>query len=397
MERGSVSSPPARAGTRWAVSRPVEVGFLLDACRSAPGHPATSPSFDWEWLVAAATRHAVLPLLARYITDFPSGAPSSVIDSLRTKSDETAIRNLAMAAHLAELLAGLAGHGIEAMPIKGPALALSAYGNLALREFADLDVIVHPSDLPGARSALAKWGYEPVVSLGTGGESALLRSDHHLPLADPEGRVVELHWALDRGLVRRSMGEAWIWRNARSVRILGGRAIPALSWSSLLVYLCVHGAKHSWARLGWLVDVARVLGAAPRGELDEAARLATAAGASRRLELGVDLACELLGAPLPTSLRWKRDGATAGLAAEVRTGLFGAEAPSRSRQVAFQCRSRDRMLDAGAYCLHLVAAPHVADVEASNLPAGLSGLYYIARPVRLLRKYTAKALRTRNE
>jgi hypothetical protein len=81
----------------------------------------------------------------------------------------------------------------------------------------------------------------------------------------------------------------------------------------------------------------------------------------------------------------------------VRSELFEVEAPSRSRQLAFQCRSRDRTVDAAAYCLYLVTAPHVADAEASNLPVGLSGLYYIARPVRLLGKYAGKALRTRNE
>ena len=44
--------------------------------------------------------------------------------------------------------------GIEAIPYKGPVLALFAYDNLALRRFVDLDVIVNKNDVLKAREIL---------------------------------------------------------------------------------------------------------------------------------------------------------------------------------------------------------------------------------------------------
>ena len=47
------------------------------------------------------------------------------------------------------------------------------------------------------------------------------------------------------------------------------RTLPA---DVLLVALCVHGAKHVWERLGWIVDVAELIAAAPGARLGRGAR-----------------------------------------------------------------------------------------------------------------------------
>ena len=385
-----------------------EARLLLDACRVAPlkergaapsiaaATPATRPAaapaaavspsqpdIDWERLLAAAERHAVAPLLARHLASSPCGAPSHVLAALRARYDVNALRNITLARHLAELLRGLAAHGVKAMPVKGPALAIAAYGDLALREFGDLDVVVHPGDFDRARALLGEWGYVPVAALSGVGERTLRATDHHLPLVGPDDGVkVELHWTLGRGRLGRD--DAWVWSNVRPVLILGLEA-PTLSWSALLVYLCAHGAAHCWLRLGWIRDVAGVLQAAPAGELRGAVELAAAASCRRRLALGIALAHELLGAPVPEGLEQGDDDATiALLAGQVRTALFAEDGKGIAGWMAFQCRTLDTILDRAGYCLHVLAAPHVADVEAVALPGWLRGLYYVVRPARLL-------------
>src|SRR5438067_2363962 len=73
-------------------------------------------------------------------------APPSLLDPLRARAREIAARNLYATGELHRLLDVLADAGIAAMPWKGPALAAQLYGNLALRPFLDLDVLVRRRD-----------------------------------------------------------------------------------------------------------------------------------------------------------------------------------------------------------------------------------------------------------
>jgi hypothetical protein len=356
--------------------------------------PPAEPEPHWEWLLAAAERHAVMPLLARRLAGPDGAAPPPILARLRARFDENVLRNLALTTTLAELLGRLAGAGVEAMPIKGPALAISAYGDLALRQFGDLDIVVRPADFDRARSLLRDWGYRPALELGDAGERTLRSSDHHLPLEHEESKVrVELHWSLDNGRPGRILDGDWVWANARTVSLLG-REVPALSWSALLVYLCVHGAKHGWTNLGWIRDVAGVLEAAPAGELAGAARLAAATDARRRLALGVALARSLLAAPARDDLQPEGGADVARLEEEVRAGMFDDAGAGRLGELAFQCRTFDTLRDRAGYCWYVLATPHPADVEAVKLPGWMRGLYFLARPARLAAKYGRRIARS---
>jgi hypothetical protein len=388
----------------------VTEALLLDACRvglasasqgaeAARDHSSDRDSpTDWEWLLAAAERHAVSPLLTRYLADSPEGVPAPVLARLRARFDANALRNVTLAHDLAALLERLAAAGVDAMPIKGPVLAISAYGDLALREFGDLDIVVRAADLARARELFAAWGFEPATPLTTAGERALLASDHHIPLVGPGARLtVELHWSLDNLRPGSRLDGEWVWANARRVPLLG-REVSALSWSALLVYLCVHGAKHGWSTLGWIRDVAGVLASAPPGELDTASAIASAVGAERRLALGVWLAHELLGAPRRLELPGGDHRAVTALARDVRENLFHGESargPGRIESLLFQCRTLDRVRDRAGFALHLIAAPHVADVAFVRLPERAGWLYGVIRVPRLVAKSVTSLARPR--
>jgi hypothetical protein len=44
--------------------------------------------------------------------------------------------------------------GIQTVPFKGPALAVQAYGDLSLRQYDDLDLLIHEADVPRAYQLL---------------------------------------------------------------------------------------------------------------------------------------------------------------------------------------------------------------------------------------------------
>src|SRR5208282_2899895 len=81
---------------------------------------------------------------------------------------------LRLTAELFRLLDLLERHAIPALPFKGPVLASALYGDLAMRESCDLDVLVRSSDLAGAKRAMLASGYTTDLPSDTAQEAAYL-------------------------------------------------------------------------------------------------------------------------------------------------------------------------------------------------------------------------------
>jgi hypothetical protein len=343
---------------------------------------------DWEWVRRTADWHAVVPLLHRQLqAAAPPELPPPVAAALRAAADQSALRSFVLARHLAIVADALEERGVPVIPLKGPVLALVVYGDLALRRFGDLDILVPRGHVPDARDALRALGYETATPFSTDAERALARSDYHVAYAHrDEGVRVELHWSLTREVAGTHVSERWAWANSREIALLG-HTVTTLRDEALLVYLCIHGSKHGWARLAWLADVAELLrGAGTSMRWDVAAALARECGARRMVPLGLALARELLGAPVPDDAArlLPETARVRALAAEVRARLFDDAWDGTSGLIGFQLRTRERLHHRAAYLYHLLTAPHVADVAALPLPAPLRPLYRVARPLRLL-------------
>src|ERR1044072_2066662 len=98
---------------------------------------------NWEYLFLLARRHSIVPLLYRQLDRHASDlVPTECLNQLKKHYLENVARNTILTAELCRLINHFADSGIEAIPYKGPVLALFAYGNVALRRFVDLDVIV---------------------------------------------------------------------------------------------------------------------------------------------------------------------------------------------------------------------------------------------------------------
>jgi hypothetical protein len=118
---------------------------------------------DWTSLIRLALRHRVLPLVYRGLQTFSADLiPPAIHAQLHHHYHANAQRNLLLAGTLLKLLRVLETHRIPAIPYKGPVLALAAYGNLALRQFGDLDLpdlLVRKQDAERATDLLLTQGY----------------------------------------------------------------------------------------------------------------------------------------------------------------------------------------------------------------------------------------------
>ena len=116
---------------------------------------------DWDCLIAIAHQHRVLPLVYRSLTRMNAAVPERAINRLRATFQANVRRNLFLCSELLRIIELFRENGIASIPYKGPIVASLVYGDISLRQFADLDVIVPIPDVTKARALLVARGYRP--------------------------------------------------------------------------------------------------------------------------------------------------------------------------------------------------------------------------------------------
>jgi hypothetical protein len=344
---------------------------------------------EWEYLLDSARRHGLMPSLHQCL-QCADRVSAEVKTQLRDESNALQGTNLLLTRELLRVLSLLDAEGVRAIPFKGPTLTIMAYGNLALRQFNDLDFLLQPADIPRAQAVLSLHGYRCQHPLGKVQEDAYFCSLCQLPLLHEEHSIlVELHSKVTPRDFSFS-ADPTFWQRLIPVSLLG-KEVLTFSREDLLLILCVHGAKHVWCCLGWICDVANLLSVSPGLDWEQVTEQARRRGCERMLWLGLFLAHDLLGALLPDLVVQEvhKDSVVRLLAERVYKQLFCSPGMDLSGFSAalFHLRVRERLCDGFRYSLSLVLAPTLADWEVLALPAQLSFLYYPARFLRLMGKY----------
>lgn len=368
----------------------------LDDTQAARAGALLSGNLDWDLLLSLAEPHGLAPLLHWHLSRlFPGRVPAASARRLEDQFRANLQANLKLTAELVRILKLLDAQKITAIPFKGAVLAVALYGNLALREFGDLDLILRSDDILRARDTLLADGYLPEYDLSPVQEKALLASDCQYTFQKFDGQLrVELHW----DIVPRYVGlhfarDRWF---ARCENItLAATTIPSLSPEDLLLVLCVHGAKHGWQRLAWITDVAELLRTYPGLNWQYIAKEADAAEARPLLRLGLGLAHRLLERDIPAEWRQEiqQDAVIQSMLEEVCLGLTRTiqEPWELHRFLLRTMRPAQRL----RYLVRSALTPTPAEWGLVNLPPFLSPLYSILRLARLSAKYVARVARFR--
>src|SRR2546422_2601482 len=252
---------------------------------------------DWDRLIILAEEHGVIGHLAACLRKLKEDSvPPGIGQPLADRRRAQVFLSLRLTAELFRLLERFTSEGICALVVKGPVLAVQAYGDPAMRSYGDLDMLVRQRDIRRATELVSAAGYVAAVSLSAidagkiPGQYLFSKPDSKL--------IVELH--NDRTLryfPRQLPLEEFF---ARQVRVkLDAREVPALSVEDELVLICVHRAKHFWERLMWVADVAGLVTRETGIDWGRVADLAKALGAERMLHAGLHLATNVLGAQMP--------------------------------------------------------------------------------------------------
>lgn len=363
-------------------------------------------NIDWVKLIEMAQQHRVTPLLYSNLNAIGTEAvPKAILNQLQVNFRANTRRSLLLSAELVRLLNLFQAQKIPALPFKGPVLAASAYGNLSLRQFNDLDILVHPQDIEKAKALFLAEGYQMKIErieVTEEQKATFVRSQsiHQFVreaaypfINDQNGVVAELHWGVMPQYFSFPIDGEALWENLEWVSISGNK-IPNLSPENTLLMLVGHGTKDCWRELARICDIAELIRSHPQLNWTLLIEEARIKGGARMLFVGLMLAHNLLGTLLPEEVVQKiqAEKDVELLTQQVSEQLFSlSNASLKDGSVTrFHLRIRERLMDKMQYFLKVLITPTTTDwlmLPWAEFPAFL---YYLLRPIRLIKHQVSK-------
>jgi hypothetical protein len=342
---------------------------------------------DWGKVVRCAEWHGLTPQLCQRLkgTTLPFASPASEL--VKSKSRQIAQQNLILTAELLRVMQALMSENIPAIAYKGPVLAATTYGDLAMRSFCDLDVLVSERDLRRTLTFMPKLGYRAEYSLTPSQEARYLRNTcEYNFLHETSGARVEIHWQVipPRFGLKFDFGQLW---SRTTLLSIGSSEVPVLSPEDSLLVLSVHGFKHLWACLKWVCDVASLLSLPVDLDwpyiLSEADRI----GATRIVLVAICLAHQLCQScvPDPVRRRLDRDLAAASIAREVVSSYPFDRSMSRIRARLLMLKAYSSVRDRATFVARSLLDPSTEELirtpERSMSAMRAQQFFHVARQV----------------
>jgi len=378
-----------------------EMRFLVEVC-SAQANADARGSLNWGRVFELAEHHDVIPLVCRAISSLAEVAHNHVPQTIALRARHeyrlNLQKNIRLTQETLRVLECLDSHRIPAVPYKGPLLAQGCYGDLALRQFSDLDLLIDPTDLTRARLALRDLGYTPNVTFSAAIERASLASGYELAFDGPLGRnLLELQWRLLPGFYSVDLPVDQLFARAPLTQLSGNR-VRTLAPEDLILGLCLHAAKHAWARLSWICDIDRTVRsqAIDWSVVEERARQL---GIVRVVKIGLRVAEKTVGTPRVDGCEFTAHDAVAeGISDDIQKLLLSSSDYDVESLAYFRlmARSRERIFDKIRFWWRLALTPGTGEWSAVHLPETMVPLYRVVRLSRLVGRAFSSLRSNRN-
>lgn len=367
-----------------------------------------APPLDWPRFIEEANRHRVIPLLYQGVMSAVNVKPGDIrkeggqgltsedgssltagLSSLHRLYQANSVRTVRLTETLFEILDFFTRANIRAVPFKGPVLAQTLYGHMALRQMADVDFMIHPDDLGRAKALLVSRGYRPQRELTAAEESVWERTEGGYDMANPERDfTVDIRSRITPDYLPFRLNPDEVWRDVRDVTV-EGRMVKTFSPELNLLLVCYHGAKHLWHRLAWIADVG-LSAQSPALDEKKAQALAEKSGGRRLLQLGLGMAETILDMPLTAGMKeWKDRHPLPDLLPQLCAARLDGCVPEGTdwrKEYGFYLRTRQTPGEQMLYIMRVLFRPTCSDYRFFHLPRGLHSLYPVLRPLRLCLK-----------
>lgn len=219
-------------------------------------------TLDWALFYKLVVRHRVYSIVYKNLKNVHCVEINRAVMSDLEKIDKQSRMKILLlyVTELTRLMKCFGEQDIRAISIKGPVLSLLLYNDISQRMSKDLDILVCQTDVAKAEQILVSKGYTregEVSDLTDKQRAVLLKIAHHFSYINRKtGMNVEIHWKFNYESYNFNFEEMWA---EKSEVTLAGVRIYILNQEENFLYLVFHGAKHMWARVKWLCDIAELI------------------------------------------------------------------------------------------------------------------------------------------
>jgi|GEM_PF-414322 len=347
-------------------------------------------NLDWQTLVRITEHHRLIPQVYTTLRRIADIVPAEPLEKLHHCYQANARQTLRLTHDLVRALKHFESRGIPVLVYKGPALATILNSDVTGRQFADIDLLVHPSTVQKSKAALAELGYTPQCSLTGRQEQSFIRSGYEYAFDLPDAQnVLELKWRVLPRFYSIDFDVAGFFSRAITIEI-GGQPVRTLCPDDLLLVLCVHAAKHAWSELSLVWDISQLIQSQPIN-WESVHEQANQLGIRRILNVNLALAHSLLGNPFPLAdpKRLDPESGISHLTSRIRAIIHDSEQVNTESVSYFRLMLalRERWRDRARFLWRLLLTPGTGEWSVVSLPAWLFPFYRVVRMLRLANRF----------
>jgi hypothetical protein len=379
-----------------------EIKFLIACCQTNLTEEDTEyilsylnhQDLDTNTLIRLANQHGISPLVYKTLKSLKAEhltLNAEILTELKAHYMGISQKNMLMSAELLRIMKLLEKNGIESLAFKGPSLSQMAYGDITLRQFGDLDILIKKKDRSKMMDLLIQENYIPEIDLGQGTKETFFNCVNVIGLYKKTTRIlVEVHWELLSKNYAIDWKEESLWSKKEYIHI-NNKEISVLPTEQLLLYLCAHGSKHLFERLEWICDIDRAVKSSPCIDWEFLINEAEKLGVKRMLYLGLGLSQQFFSLELPEIIQKgiAQDKEIPKLISKVIEVNFKKTSQQGKSYSSFGLlwSMRENLSDQLRFAWRGLFAPKFDDFVFIQLPKHLAFLYPVVRPYRLLTKY----------
>lgn len=239
-----------------------EIILIIECCRLSQDSKLIEEKIslikNWDEFISLAYSHGVFPLVYQVLKKHEDKIPLNTIAFMKQTYMNLVKTNMLMTSELIKVSKLLEDNGIKAIAFKGPVLSAMAYGDVISRQYVDLDILVDDDRLLDSIEILKNNEY----SLEDDFKLDLLKKNrsifHDVTLRKNNIVNIELHWRLFSDEYMTGISDLNIKENLRPFEYQN-QTLNVFDNEIQILYLSIHGAKHNWERIEWLVDIVRFI------------------------------------------------------------------------------------------------------------------------------------------
>jgi len=239
------------------------INLIIECCKDNPKESKIKNSIlfieDWEKFIFLANKHGVLPLVYKVFNKYSNLISSYYLLILKNYYLEITAENMGLTKELIQIANILSTNDINYFTFKGPTLSFNIFGDITMRQYSDIDIMIEKKDLEKAISLIKNHGYEDFLNLTQEQFSFRKNNSHEYSLINKKkGVLLELHWSFLDNDHPTNIDNFINFSDLKKVLIVD-KKLNILNNEELLIYLCIHGINHLFERVEWLVDIDRLI------------------------------------------------------------------------------------------------------------------------------------------